>query len=200
MTQLGRAAGAEVVNRLLTRRSVPSVALGLPGPDESQLRQMLKLAARVPDHGALEPWRFIVLTGPSREQTSLELSEIYAREKSEMEPSMLVRFKGVMSRLFTFAPAIVLVVSSPRTHALASEREQLLSAGAACMNLLTAVFLMGFHGNWLTGWVTSSLGARKYFGLRDIESFVGVIQIGTAASIPPDRARPNLDEIVTYWE
>ena len=128
--ELDMAAGTEPVNHLLTRRSVPSVALGLPGPDGSQLRRMFSLAARVPDHGGLEPWRFIVLTGPVRERASLELAEIYAREKWDMEPSRLAKFKGVMSRLFTYAPTVVLVVSAPRAHDLVPASEQLLSAGA----------------------------------------------------------------------
>jgi len=190
----------EAIDRLLTRRSVSSAALGLPGPDSSQLQRMLSLAARVPDHGSLEPWRFIVLSGHARVRAGLDLSEIYAHEKSDMESVKLAKFKGIISRLFVYAPTVVLVVHSPRLHDQISDREQLLSVGAVCMNLLTAVCLMGFHGNWLTGWVTASPGARNYFRLTTGEEFVGVIQIGTADVVPADRRRPDLDAITSYWE
>lgn len=187
------------IYRLLARRSVTSQSLGFPGPDCSQMRQILELASRVPDHGNLEPWRFIVLQGIEREQASHDLAEIYALEKQSMEPSRLAKFKGIIARLFTYAPVVVLVVASPQQSTVATILEQHLSAGAVCMNLLTAVHVLGFHGNWLSGWVTSSAGARGYFRLHGEESFAGVIQIGTAAEIPHDRTRPDLNRIVTYW-
>ncbi len=181
------------------RRSVAVGLIGEPGPSEAELRRMLAYACRAPDHGALEPWRFIVIEGDARHRAGELLSACYAIENAGMEPSKLAKFTAVMARVFLAAPVVVIVVSRPDRSARIPVFEQELSAGAVCMNLLTAAHAMGFAANWVTGFAAYSEGAREVLGLAAGERIAGVIHIGTALEKPAERKRPDLDAIATRW-
>jgi nitroreductase len=142
----------ELLTLLETRRSVAMTLLIDPGPSKDQLRRMLTIAARVPDHGALQPWRFIVIDGEARKHASERLAPIFAAENEAMEPARREKFTGVISRLLIHAPLIVVVVSRTDPAMRIPAWEQDLSAGAVCMNLLHAAHALGFAGTWLTGW------------------------------------------------
>jgi nitroreductase len=182
------------------RRSVAITGLGEPGPDAEDLRRILTVAARVPDHGILEPWRFIVLAGQERHAASRQLAQLYFDENEKMAAAQREKFAGIMSRVFTHAPVVVIVVSRIDPAARIPFKEQDLSAGAVCMNMLTAVHALGFNGIWLTGWPAYSPGAGKLLGLAEGETVAGIIHIGTAKEPPVDRKRPDMDAIVTYWQ
>lgn len=184
---------------LETRRSVGTGFLSEPGPSETQLERLLTIAARVPDHGRLTPWRFIVFSGDARKKAGERLSAIYRQENHFMDPERLEKFAGIMTRVFTYAPLVVLVVSRPDPLAKVPVREQEASCGAACMNLLHAAHAMGFGATWLTGWAADSQGAGALYGLTDYERVAGIIHIGTIAEKPDDRPRPDLAQIVTHW-
>lgn len=184
---------------LETRRSVGMTTLGEPGPSESELRRILGIAARVPDHGGLEPWRFIVLAGEARQRASAGVSALYAAENAAMDPERREKFTAIMGRALTYAPVIVLVVSRADAAARVPAWEQELSAGAACMNLLVAAQASGYGATWLTGWAAYSPGVAALFGLSEAERVAGIIHIGTAKEIPPDRKRPDIAAITTYW-
>jgi nitroreductase len=185
---------------LEARRSVPATGLGEPGPDDAQLRRMLTLAARVPDHGALEPWRFIIFSGDARKLASEELSRHYAAENDAMDASKREKFTKIIARLFTYAPVVVVVVSRGDPAAQIPAWEQELSAGALCMNLVTAAHALGFATSWVTGWAAYSPGARKVLKLAETEKVAGIIHIGTATEKPGDRKRPDFDAITTFWQ
>jgi nitroreductase len=185
---------------LETRRSVAITGLGEPGPSAAELRRILAIAARVPDHGLLEPWRFIVIAGEQRHIASKHLSQLYFAENAAMEAAQREKFTGIMSRVLTHAPVIVIVVSRTDPSARIPAWEQDLSAGAVCMNVLTAVHALGFSANWLTGWPAYSAGARNLFGLAETETMAGIIHIGTAKEQPVDRKRPDIDAISTFWQ
>ena len=112
---------------------------------------MLAYACRAPDHGMLEPWRFIVIEGDARHRASERLAACYAIENAGMEPGKLEKFTAIMARIFSAAPVVVIVVSRTDRDAKIPVFEQELSAGAVCMNLLTAAHAMGFAANWVTG-------------------------------------------------
>jgi nitroreductase len=163
------------------------------------LRRMLTIAARVPDHGALQPWRFIVIDGEARKHASERLAPIFAAENEAMEPAQREKFTGVISRVFTHAPLIVIVVSRTDQAARIPAWEQDLSAGAVCMNLLHAAHALGFAGTWLTGWAAYSAGGHRLLGISACEKVAGIVYVGTAKEIPADRKRPDIDAIVTRW-
>lgn len=185
-------------NLMMQRRSVPAMRLAAPGPTPAQRDMLLTIAARVPDHGALNPWRFIVAEGVARTALAERLAtacvvsaaDAAAKEQAEKTAQKL-------RMLFGQPPLVVIVVARPDATAKIPVQEQILSAGAACMNLINAATALGFGANWLTGWASTHPAARPILGLRDGESVAGVIPIGTAMETPTDRPRPALASIVT---
>lgn len=191
--------GEAVLRLLETRRSVGMTMLAEPGPSQAELDRMLTIAARVPDHGMLEPWRFIVLAGEARHGAAARVAGLYAAENMAMESEKREKFTGIISRSLTYAPVIVLVISRSDPEGRVPAWEQELSAGAVCMNLLTAAHALGFGATWLTGWTAYSPGVHALFGLSSVEKIAGLIHIGTAKEAPVERRRPDLATIVTRW-
>jgi nitroreductase len=183
-----------VLDLLLHRRSVK--ALSEPGPTPEQLEAILTSAARVPDHKALSPWRFIVFEGAARERFGAALADVLARE--EKDPPSPVRLDTERQRLMG-APLTIAVVSSVKETPGAPEWEQVLSAGAACQNVVIAANALGFGCNWVTRWFAYSPGVKAHLGLADYERIAGFIHIGTAAERQTDRKRPLLAEVVSRY-
>jgi nitroreductase len=184
---------------LESRRSAGVGSIGEPGPSETELRRMLAYACRAPDHGALEPWRFIVIEGDARRRASERLSQCYAIENAGMDAPKLEKFTAIMSRVLCTAPVVVIVVSRPDRNAKIPVFEQELSAGAVCMNLLTAAHALGFGANWVTGFTAHSESARGVLHVSAGEKIAGVVHIGTARERPAERKRPDLDAITSRW-
>ena len=181
---------------LLTRRSVKAAMLGEPGPSPDQLRTILTAAARVPDHKKLEPWRFIVFEGEARARFGEALAAGCAAE--EKEPPSSARLETERTRLLR-APCVVAVVSRVTPSPAAPEWEQVLSCGAAGMNLCLAANALGFGTCWLTEWYAYSPAVKAALKLADNERVAGFIYIGTARERQGDRERPDLGRIATYW-
>jgi nitroreductase len=173
------------LDALLGRHSTPSRNLGLPGPDEAQLRTLLQAAVQIPDHGRLTPWRFVRIAGDVRARFGQRLAELAATRG--IDPAKVEK-----ERLrYLDAPLIIAVVARIVAGHKIPEREQLLSAGCACFNLLHAAQALGFGAQWLTGWAAYDAEVARWFGLADGESIVGFVHIGTAREPVPDRERPD---------
>lgn len=192
-------AGEAALRMLETRRSVGNMFLAAPGPNADELERMLTIAARVPDHGRLEPWRFLLFEGEARGEVGRLLSEAYRADHHFWEPEKLEKFAGAVGRLFGYAPLVVLVVSKPDVFAKVPVREQEASAAAVCMNLLNAAHAYGFGATWLTGWSADSPAAGKVYGLEDGEKVIGIVHIGTPTEHPAERPRPDLGRIAKRW-
>lgn len=177
------------------RRSTPSRLLSEPGPDAGQLRAMLAAAIRVPDHGRLAPWRFITLRGQAR----LALGQALVRRWREREPEPSQAVLDKEGQRFCHAPLVVGVVGRITPGHQIPEQEQLLSGGAVCFALLLAAQGMGFGAQWLTGWAAYDRPIMDLLGLTEHERVLGFIHIGTASEIAPERARPDIDELLTDW-
>lgn len=184
-----------VIHHLQTRRSVKADLLGEPGPDEAQIATILRIAARVPDHKKLAPWRFIIIAGDAR----AALGERLARIMAENEPEASEMRLDIERNRFLRAPVVIAVVSHTINHPAAPEWEQILSAGAACMNLVHAAHALGFATHWLTEWYAYDESARAAIGLNPNERIAGFVHIGTPTSPPVERDRPDMDEIVSYY-
>lgn len=185
----------DALELLKTRRSVSTAFLGPPGPDEAQLREILTIGSRVPDHGKLAPWRFIVFEGDARARASQALAELFQRKNPEVEAKLLEEERKRLAQ----APVVIAVVSRAAPHVKIPEFEQLLSAGNAAMSIVLAAHALGFAGQWVTGWIAYDPDAGKILGLHPGERFVGFIHIGTSTIPYSDRPRPSLEDIVTYW-
>lgn len=186
---------SEALNLLLTRRSIPAKHIGEPGPDADTLRTLLTAAARVPDHGKLVPWRFIVFAGDAAVKAGDQLAELWVQRDLEADAERLALERARFSR----TPVVVGVVSRAKPHVKIPEWEQVLSAGAVCMTLLTASHAAGFSAQWLTEWYAFDDEAGRILGLDDDEKFAGFVHIGTALEPPFERARPDMDTIISHW-
>ncbi|MEM9551989.1 MAG: nitroreductase [Pseudomonadota bacterium] len=178
---------------LLTRRSRPAKTLTTPAPSREALQPILTAAARTPDHGKLEPWRFIVIEGAAMARLAdLVSTRGQALGKSEDDIA-----KGRTQ--FEQGHLAVAVVEVRRASEKIPELEQTYSAGAVCLALLNAALAAGWGANWLSGWPSHETGfGAEGLGLAPNERIAGFIHIGTETSAPPERPRPDLDAI-TEW-
>ncbi len=179
---------------LRTRRSGKARDLIAPGPDAAQLREMLEIAARTPDHGKLAPWRFVVVPQEARESFAAALVDAYRAEKPNAGRLEI----DAMDQFARQSPTLVIVLHAPKVESHIPRWEQELSAGAATMNLLHAAHAMGFAASWLTGWAAFSDAVRDLFGAAP-ERIAGFVFIGTPAKPLEERPRPDLDAIVSNW-
>ena len=182
---------------LRTRRSIPAIQMRPPAPDERALRAMLEIAARVPDHGKLAPWRLIVYGPESRAELVEGLVRIAGLAPDEKDG----RVRAEKARALAESPLIVGVVSAPqRDHPKIPLWEQQLSAGAVCLNLIHAAHAHGYAAQWLTGWYAYDPAGARWLGLAEGEQVAGFIHIGTPAAPPTERDRPDPDAITTRWQ
>jgi nitroreductase len=185
-----------LIDLLATRRSVKPDKLAAPAPSAAELERILTIAARVPDHKKLAPWRFIVFEGEARRR----MGEVFAEacQAEEKEPPSQVRLDLERQR-FLRAPLVVGVISRADPKARAPEWEQILSAGASCLNLCLAANALGYGTSWITEWIAYSPSVRRALGLADTERIAGFVYIGTPSEKPDERERPVLGEIVSRW-
>jgi nitroreductase len=185
----------QALDFLLTRRSRPAKTLRPPVPSRDELATLLTAAARTPDHGKLEPWRFIVLNA-----TALDRLGALAQERApdlDVAPEKIA--KGVSQ--YSDSPLGVAVISAPKPSDKVPQSEQVLSAGAVCLALLNAALAAGWGANWLTGWASHDREfCRRGLGLGDSETVAGMIFIGTETITPPERPRPDVAALTTWVE
>lgn len=185
----------EALHFLQTRRSRPAKTLRAPAPDRTALLPLLQAAARSPDHGKLEPWRFIVLQGGALIRLAA-LAEARGQALG-MDPDQIAKARSQ----FDMAHLAVAVVSSPKPSEKIPQSEQVLSAGAVCLALLNAALAAGWGANWLSGWASHDREfIREGLGLDDHETIAGFMHIGTESSAPPERPRPDLAAITTWLD
>lgn len=175
------------------RRSRPAKTLTGPVPSREELTELLTVAARSPDHGKLEPWRFLVLKKPALARLAKTIPAKGAELGIEAEKIEKVQ------KQFADADLAVAVIGSPKPSEKIPEIEQTLSAGAVATLLLSAALAAGWGANWLTSWVSHDQNWREQnLGLMPHEWIAGFIHIGTEKFTPPDRPRPDLDRIVEW--
>jgi len=179
---------------LKTRRSGKPRDLAAPGPDALQLREMLDIAIRTPDHGKIGPWRFVIVGEDRREAFADLLEEALNAQGGEPKPEEVEAARAFALQ----APCLVVVLSTPDRSRPIPVWEQELSAGAAAMNLLHAAHAMGFAGGWLTGWAAYDERVRDAFGSAE-DRIAGFIFIGTPARDLQERPRPSYDDVVSVW-
>jgi nitroreductase len=180
---------------LLARRSVSANALAEPGPNAAQLELILTAALRVPDHKKLVPWRFLLFQGEARGAFGKILAEVCAAEENDPGAFRL----ETEAQRFLRAPLVIAVISRVVKNPAAPDWEQILSAGAACQNLILAATALGFGAQWITEWYGYSPGIRRALGLADNERVAGFVYIGTPKEKPEERERPKLADIVAPW-
>src|SRR5579862_534408 len=185
----------DALDLLRTRRSVRPVDLGGPAPTVAEIETLLTIASRVPDHGKLVPWRFIVFDGDARLAAGEAIAKAFRAKYPDATPEQVDYERKRLAR----APLVVAVVSRAAPHVKIPEWEQVLSAGAAAMSLVFAAHALGFAANWITEWYAYDRTVLDALGLAPHEKIAGFIHIGRQAMAPEVRPRPPLSDIVTRF-
>ncbi|RLQ89459.1 nitroreductase family protein [Notoacmeibacter ruber] len=181
---------------LSTRRSPPIASLGGEVPD-GDIRSMLELASRVPDHGMLVPFRFILYRGDSRTVVGQRLADRLQERDGPLSDAARQKEEERFSR----APLVVGVVFVPKDNGPKPipEWEQFLCSGAVAMNLLHAASALGYRANWITNWYSDDAEARTLLGLKPEERVAGFVHIGRTDINLPDRERPRVEDLMTDY-
>ena len=180
---------------LKTRKSGSIKTLGPPGPTAAQISEILDIAVRVPDHGKLAPWRFVLFEGAAR----ADIGNVFAARWKVLHPEHGAESLAFQRGLFLRAPVVIAVVSTAAPHVKIPEWEQLLSSAAVCYNLVLAASVLGFDAQWQTDWVAYDPEAMAAMGLKGSERVAGIICIGTTTAPLEDRPRPDPQTLLTRW-
>jgi nitroreductase len=176
-----------------TRRSPRIPDLEAPGPSAKEVDALLSIAARVPDHGKLVPWRFLVIEGEAKKRIAAAWLPLLRKAHPEATEDQIAK----EPERFANCPLVVAVVSRAGPHPKIPEWEQVLSAGAVCMSLVLAAHAMGYGANWVTGWAAYERPCLDLLGVGVGERVAGFVHIGTPKAAQEERPRPPLSEIVT---
>lgn len=185
----------QTLDLLRSRRSGSAKTMKGPGPDRAQIDTLLTCASRVPDHGKLAPWRFILFSGEARAKFGNVLAEAVRKSDPSVSDERVLQERNRFLR----APVVIGVVSKVRKGVPIPEWEQVLSAGASCQTLLIAAHAMGFVANWITEWYAYDPHVRTHLQLAEEERMAGFVYIGHPAEPLVDRPRPALETIVTEY-
>ncbi len=185
-------AAPEVLAFLARRRSASALALTAPAPDDADLATLLRLATRVPDHGKLAPWRFVILRGAGKQRFVAGLEAIAAKRDDG------VKLTAKLGKLK--APPLTVAVISHTQAGDIPEWEQRLSSGALCMTLVIAAQAMGYGANWITDWYAYDPEALKLLGVGEGEVVAGFVHLGTSSDTPLERVRPDVAAITSEWD
>ena len=177
------------VSRFTMRRSSKLMQLSEPGPGEEEIDALIRLAARVPDHGKLGPWRFVVIAGDARDRAGAALADVI-KDDEGVDANRIEFVRGWFKR----APLCVMVISSPKPSPKVPEWEQQLSSGAACFSLLLAAHALGYGGCWLTEWPAFDVRARAALGLSAEERVAGFVYLGTTTQGAAERVRADVSQ------
>jgi nitroreductase len=185
----------EALDLLKSRRSVKPMELSGPGPSASEVDTILTIASRVPDHGKLTPWRFIVIEGDARHAAGEKIAAAFAADHPQATEDQITFERNRLAR----APLVIAVVSRAGPHVKIPEWEQILSAGAAAMSLVFAAHALGYAANWITEWYAYDRRVLEALGVAKQERIAGFVHIGRPARPPEDRPRPPLSDIATRY-
>jgi len=185
----------EVLDFLLTRRSHPAVTMTEPGPTQDDLEAIFSAACRVPDHGKLAPWRFVIYHGEARAKVGARLLELLEEREGALDEAR----RDQERTRFTRAPLVIGVLSCAAPHPKIPVWEQELSAGAACLSMINAASACGFAAQWISEWYCFDEDASAFLGRKDGERFAGFVHIGTPTQATFERGRPNVDELISEW-
>jgi len=186
----------ETLTLLARRRSTVAKNMTAPGPSAAQVDDLLRIAARVPDHGKLAPWRFVLFEGKARAHFGNVLRKCFAAANPDAPEELL----AIEEQRFLRAPNVIAVISRVTEKHKIPEWEQMLSSGAVCQNILIGASAMGFAAQWITEWYAFDQNVKDTLGLKSSERVAGYIYIGTATEAPRERVRPDVPSLISRWK
>jgi len=186
---------ADLTDFLLKRRSVVVRDMVGPGPSDAEIEKIMRAGMRVPDHGRLTPWRFIVIRGEAREKLGKILGDAYRKANPECIDEQV----EIEEERFLRAPVVIAVVSHTNPAHKIPEWEQILSSGAACQTMLISALSMGFAAQWITEWYAYNDDVKAALGAAPADRIAGFLYLGSMQDAPTDRDRPDYGNIVSEW-
>jgi nitroreductase len=186
---------SKTIDFLTTRRSTVARMMGDPGPNDDELRQIMEAGMRVPDHGRLTPWRFIVIRGDARDT----IGDVIVNSFKRNNPDAIQEQIEIEQERLTRAPIVIAVVSRVHREHKIPVWEQILSSGAACQTMLIAAQSTGYAAQWLTEWYAYDSDVKKAIGAEADDEIAGFVYLGNPLGELTDRARPIYDHIVSEW-
>ena len=185
----------QLLDYLMTRRTVPAAHLAGAELSPDEITTLLKIASRVPDHGKLAPWRFIVYPKAAGDV----IGDFLARRWRDRDSGTSQERLAQEQERFLRGGTIIGVVNCAKDHPKIPVWEQELAVGAVCMNLIHGAYALGYRAQWLTEWYAEDAPAARFLGCREGERFAGFIYIGTTDEPPVERPRPDVDAITSFW-
>jgi nitroreductase len=186
----------DALDAILSRRTVPQVKMGPPGPAPEELTRLLEAGAAAPDHGKLRPWRFLVVRGEARARLGELFAAAALEENPEASPAELEKQRTGPTR----APLLIVVTASlNRSQSKIPEIEQVTAAAAAAQNILLAAHAMGYAAKWSTGRNAYSASIKSGLGLQAGDYIVGVLYIGSYAAQQEPSPRPDISQVTIEW-
>ncbi len=187
---------SSTLSLLATRRSGKPRAMIAPGPDAAQLARILAIATRVPDHGKLAPWRFVIIDADQRAPFAAMLQAAWKEARGTPDAADAAAITAFANE----GPCLVALLSTPVEPSKIPLWEQRLSAGAAAMQALNAAHAMGFVGSWLTGWAAFDPNVRASLGATGAnDRIAGFLYFGTPGDPLSERPRPDPDTVIRHW-
>jgi nitroreductase len=181
---------------LLDRRSCAVAMMDGPGPDEADLRLILRAGVRVPDHGKLAPWRIQVLNQEAQTKLGAILADVFAAKHPDLGDDELAAERERPTR----APILLVVTSRIRAGHEIPEIEQMLSGGAVCQNILNAAHALGYAGQWLSEWPAFDPDIKRALGHDASDEILGFIYLGSVSTPPAERRRVGLQDVAFAWD
>ncbi|HTY68796.1 MAG TPA: nitroreductase [Alphaproteobacteria bacterium] len=183
----------DAIDALISR--VSPAKLAEPGPTPEALDKMLAAAVAAPDHGRIRPWRFIVIEGKARERFGELMAQSLARREKDLSPAKLDFEKVKALR----APVLVVVAAAPKDDPKIPEVEQIEAVAAATQNFCVAAHALGYGTLWRTGKVAYDAEVKKALGLREADTVVGIIYVGSVGT-PGAPRKIAAGDFVRRWE
>ena len=178
------------------RRSVLARKMSSESIPDGDLDKILAAGIRVPDHGALNPWKISVIRGDKLKL--IDESIILSEFKKENPNASAIQLE-TESKRFQRASVILAVLSTPVDHPKIPMWEMTLSSGAVCMNLLSCAQSLGYAAQWLTEWYAYNNKMLEYLGGRpEIDRISGFIYLGHKVEEPNERRRPDPENVINY--
>ena len=184
-----------ILDLLTTRRTVPSRGLGLPGPVRGDIETIVAAALRVPDHGKLAPWRYILVEGDQRDALGAFCLSLREARDGPLDAQIAEKERTA----FSFAPSILVAIDRTRDHVKIPRIEQHYSVGASVMNAMLAAHALGFSAQWLTGWAAFDPKVHAHLGLEEGETIAAFLHIGTPQEAPVERPRVSVGDVLTVF-